>query len=244
MRSRGLSTAGRSESIRPGSGTGKKSRTNSFLRRRRSSVAPTLTTYQFGTDGKVAAIKEKKVPKKPAAKDTTIDEPTLVEQWETMALNKGIHRRHIIVGLMLVVFLLLVIFFVALGHVSGTFEFAGDDDALDKQEKTTTISLDLDENGELTTETVTEITGYDNEGHFCATKETKEGTLAQMAGAGTIKDLDNKMGHQLGSIIDQMTGNKDMSDKLGLEHTAGKRLVDGEKYETDVDGMKVEIERV
>merc|ERR1712096_26405 len=150
-------------------------------------------------------------------------EETLLETYESMARKKlGMSRVQFFIacGVVAVVILVVLIFGVSAVLRAGASHLTVGSDLID-QEKTTTISLGLDDNGELQTETTTETTGIDKDGNFCATKETRIGTLADAKTNNTLRRLDKQMNGKLGAYIDGMTGDHKMSDQLHLGHGKG-----------------------
>merc|ERR1712093_296506 len=206
-----------------------------------------MVRYSFDHGGGLKNVSSQKIAKK----SVYLPKETLLQQWEEMGKTKfGLSRTQQLIILGVTAFFLLITITIVVGRMQVHLEPVHSGDAtakkLKKQEKTTTISLGLDDAGELQTETIVETTGYDKEGHFCATKETKMGTLADAQSSGIITRLDKQMGGSLRDVITKMTGSKTMADRLHLAekaHNDAVRNGQGE-YSTNVGGMHVEIERV
>jgi len=76
------------------------------------------------------------------------------------------------------------------------------DDGLHDKSTVTTISLGFGLDGEVTTETTTETTGIDKEGHTVATTETKTGLAAETEAQSMMGSISDMLGGAgLGSLL-------------------------------------------
>merc|ERR1711964_593899 len=224
-----------------------RSRSGSMYRQRRSSVvrlnlAPSLDSH----------YDEEQPLRKSVEKDVFQSQGTLLETWEKRGQSMfGLNRMQmlLIAGVTLVssVITCTIIagrLMVHNGHEHPVHHCGQGD--LKGRERTTTIDLGVDWNGELETETVIETTGYDSQDHFCATRETKVGSLADAATMEILKRLDKSMAGTLRDTIDKMTGSTVTSDKLHLMKKGENKAIHAGQtdVEFELPGMEVEIHKV
>jgi len=112
---------------------------------------------------------------------------SLLEKWESMGRKKfGLSRVYLIIVIAAIcIFSLLVIYCFASafsGSTSGSrvnpLSSAHSTDKLTNKQQVTTTQISFDQFGRMQSETTTETTGFDQDGHRVATRETKQGDAA------------------------------------------------------------------
>merc|ERR1711964_525097 len=160
-------------------------------------------SFDGRTSNKMAVRRESKYQRLPESGSTERASDTdLLKRWEEMGRRKfGISRIYSLILLIAACGLALMGAWFLLGWIFGSsgsahpkVDIKAEDGDIRNKSTVTTISMGFGPDGKMTTETTTETTGTDKDGHIHATRETKSGEGANAEAEAMMSQVNQMMG--------------------------------------------------